>query len=633
MVIPYSDTLLDELGNEWDGDFSRFLPCLWYDCGKVTPDARYTYMNVVSRLYGENYTKQIGDWCRERNVKLIGHVVEDNGAHARLGYGSGHFFRAIKGQDYSGLDVVYQVWPEYTSGRFTTPFGYLDAEFFYWGITKMASSAGHIDPGKNGTTVCEVFGAYGWQGGLKLMKGLTAHICVRGVNFIIPHAFSPKLLDPDCPPHFYARGLNPQWKYFFKWSQYANRLCHLLSGGVHIAPVAVIYHAEAEWGGRYEPFEKAVKALLQKQIDCDVIPIDTLVNMEAVTICDRKLVINNEEYQAVIVPYSEYLSEAFIDALLKLASSSINVIFMSGYPENVYYAGAGTDRSKAVGNIKFEFEENSFISVSSYDELAEKIKSLGINDIEFTPQMDCLRYYHYDNNGRSLYLLTNESKYLRIDTTVRLEGTLCAVLYDAMENRLYDAKCRYENGSTLAVIRLEPYESIFLVVCKDEEYQDYCDQNKLFKQVSKENAKQVQEIAGEWKVSICEAQEYPVFRRAELIKGPGNISVPGLLPEFSGTIRYVISFNMEKSDMEKVILLDLGEAYETVQVFINGKEAGVRICPPYTMEITGLTVEGENLLQVDVTNTLAKKYGDNAFDRAMPQEPSGLLGPVRLLLF
>ncbi|MFR6330641.1 MAG: hypothetical protein ACLUOI_18740 [Eisenbergiella sp.] len=29
-------------------------------------------------------------------IKLIGHVVEDNGAHARLGYGCGHFFRAME---------------------------------------------------------------------------------------------------------------------------------------------------------------------------------------------------------------------------------------------------------------------------------------------------------------------------------------------------------------------------------------------------------------------------------------------------------------------------------------------------------------------------------------------------------
>ncbi len=104
----------------------------------------------------------------------------------------------------------------------------------------MATSAAHLDPRKQGTTVCELFGAYGWQEGLKLMKWLTDHMLSRGVNFLIPHAFSPKYNDPDCPPHFYSRGANPQWRYFGAWSAYANRLCHLLSGGRHVAPVAVV---------------------------------------------------------------------------------------------------------------------------------------------------------------------------------------------------------------------------------------------------------------------------------------------------------------------------------------------------------------------------------------------------------
>lgn len=41
--------------------------------------------------------------------------------------------------------------------------------------------------------------------------------------------------------------------------------------------------------------------------------------------------------------------------------------------------------------------------------------------------------------------------------------------------------------------------------------------------------------------------------------------------------------------------------------------------------------EGKNKLQILVTNTLAKKFGHNIFDRAMPQEPSGLMGPVRVV--
>jgi len=78
------------------------------------------------------------------------------------------------------------------------------------------------------------------------------------------------------------------------------------------------------------------------------------------------------------------------------------------------------------------------------------------------------------------------------------------------------------------------------------------------------------------------------------------------------------------------MLLDLGEVYEIASVRLNGRDAGVRISPPYYLNITGMGQEGSNILEIEVTNTLAKKIHD-VFSRAMVQEPSGLLGPVRIL--
>lgn len=40
--------------------------------------------------------------------------------------------------------------------------------------------------------------------------------------------------------------------------------------------------------------------------------------------------------------------------------------------------------------------------------------------------------------------------------------------------------------------------------------------------------------------------------------------------------------------------------------------------------------DGENELVAEVTNTLAKAHHDNVFDRYWVQEPTGLLGPVKV---
>ena len=62
--------------------------------------------------------------------------------------------------------------------------------------------------------MCEIFGNYGWAEGAQTMKWLADFMLVRGINIFVPHAFSPKAFpDPDCPPHFYAHGINMQSAY------------------------------------------------------------------------------------------------------------------------------------------------------------------------------------------------------------------------------------------------------------------------------------------------------------------------------------------------------------------------------------------------------------------------------------
>ena len=52
--------------------------------------------------------------------------------------------------------------------------------------------------------------------------------------------------------------------------EYANRICHLLNNGIHVAPAAILYHAEAEWSGEYMYFQKPAKVLAQNAIDYDI---------------------------------------------------------------------------------------------------------------------------------------------------------------------------------------------------------------------------------------------------------------------------------------------------------------------------------------------------------------------------
>lgn len=633
IVLPWSEGLLDQLNACWKEDFKTVLPCLWYNADARSADARYTFMNLVSRLFAENYTQQIGDWCRAHNVKYMGHLIEENGAHARLGYGAGHFFRSIRGQDYPGLDLIHQVWPGVTEGRFSSQVGYLDADFFYWGITKMASSAAHITAKDSGITMCEIFGAYGWQAGLKLMKWLTDHVCVRGVNLLVPHAFSPKACDWDAPPHFYDRGFNPQWRYFHVWANYANRVCHLLNGGTHIATAAVLYHAEAEWAGACMPFEKPVKALLTRQIDCDVVPVDLFTNAGGVCCEDGCLKIAGEAYSIMIVPYAEKLPEEMLEALNRIAQAGVPVIFVQDYPT------ASPLQTEKFVPVMAALKANPMVKVCDCNALPDEILQRNLQDVTLASEECFLRCYHYSQQDAQVYFLTNEAISNGIHTTITLKATGVPVFYDAMDNTV-SYPCYAVNGDKLTLpVDLDAWQSRFIIVFDNEEAVTAFQQsipnmreNNMLNAYS-EQAGQVQLLALEqegWKVSASKAPDVDVFQPQSKVTSLGNVAVPGKMPYFTGTLRYEKTFDLQKDPAGKNIILDLGRVYETAEVWVNECQAGSRIAPPYCFRVGQYLRQGRNTVRIDVTNTLAKERGKNLLDRDMVQEPSGLIGPVRM---
>jgi hypothetical protein len=80
---------------------------------------------------------------------------------------------------------------------------------------------------------------------------------------------------------------------------------------------------------------------------------------------------------------------------------------------------------------------------------------------------------------------------------------------------------------------------------------------------------------------------------------------------FSGTAVYSTSFRTPLSGARA--FLDLGTVKETAEVILNGRNLGVLWKPPYRVEITDALQEGENRLELRVTNLWANRLiGDRA---------------------
>ena len=110
----------------------------------------------------------------------------------------------------------------------------------------------------------------------------------------------------------------------------------------------------------------------------------------------------------------------------------------------------------------------------------------------------------------------------------------------------------------------------------------------------------------------------------------GDWSQIGILANYSGGARYTTRFTLTEKESKAKVALDLGRVVATAEVHVNGRKVGVRVAPPWRLEVTGFLKRGENTVEVLVYNTLANHYQTIPSNyRGKPV--SGLMGPVRLL--
>lgn len=67
----------------------------------------------------------------------------------------------------------------------------------------------------------------------------------------------------------------------------------------------------------------------------------------------------------------------------------------------------------------------------------------------------------------------------------------------------------------------------------------------------------------------------------------------------------------------------------TAEVHVNGRSAGIRVAPPWRVDISKYVKPGDNRIEVLVYNTLANHYFTIP-TRYRGELTSGLLGPVTL---
>lgn len=424
--------------------------------------------------------------------------------------------------------------------------------------------------------MCEIFGNYGWQTGVPAMKYLADHFMVRGVNYFVPHAFSPREYpDSDCPPHFYAHGNNPQYRHFGQLCAYMNRVCSLISGGELHIDVAIYYNAESDWAGECMAMDEPARRLYDAQIDYLFLPLDEIGQ------ADR--------FRYVLVPYADYLPEE-LDGL-------DNIIYLEQLPENL------SGKSKHAD------------CVVPLDGIAAFLKNQGIAVVSLLPGNNRIRCMHY-TGAEDLYYFVNEGKeaYHGVFKISEKQG---GYWYDPWENCIGKPEIK-ERGTGLS---LEPGESLIFVLGEPADTTMLTEQ-----EIQVREQKELLKFTR----SICRAVDYPNMVEHKEVTLPDGLEEER--PDFSGIVRYETVFEMHGQGRCRLEITDADQS--GVEVFLNGERAGIRVVTPCRYDLSDYVKEGINDLVIEVATTAERENVKNMAAKGMPYVPktkSGLCGKVLLI--
>jgi hypothetical protein len=329
-VVPWTKNMFRRFQERNGYNLRPRLPDLFFDISRDSARIRYDFYNTTTEFYSEAFYKQIHEWCQKHNVLFTGHLLYEEWMR-RLIRVEGNLFKHYLHMDVVGVDHLYPI-----IGNRDRPDEHV--------AMKVGSSAAHQLGSPR--LLCESFGGIFMDATMQRMKWIADWEYVLGVNLLNPHGFHYTLEGPrkrDWPPSMFYQ--YPWWQYYGEFSNYMSRLSHLLSGGKHIADVAVLWPMNAMFatytpqahnalGDRTErDFNSLTDLLLRLHYDFDYLDEDVLANAE---IEGNAIHVGDEAHELLILPPMAHIKLSTLEKLEQFVAQGGRVLGMIFLPSQAF---------------------------------------------------------------------------------------------------------------------------------------------------------------------------------------------------------------------------------------------------------------------------------------------------------
>jgi hypothetical protein len=336
----WSDHLPESFRQRWGYDLISNLPCLHAPVGDWKR-VRHNYFQLLLEQFIDRWARPCYEYCERHNLEFTGHYWE----HGWPGAGHGGDNMAMYAwHQRPGIDTLMN---EYNEGV-NAQFGNVRA------VKELSSVANQLGRRR---TLCEAYGAGGWDLRFEDMKRIGEWLVVLGVNTIDEHLSYITLRGTrkrDHPQSFSYH--EPWWRAYHVMAESLTRLSAATSHGQQVNEILVLEPTTSTW--MYQPgrspndrlreigttFQDLVNVLERRQVEYDLGCEDIIARHGVVrspnptpdTPSAARFVVGQRGYHTVVLPpLTENLNEPTMRLLEQFVAANGRVLCCGAPPQRV----------------------------------------------------------------------------------------------------------------------------------------------------------------------------------------------------------------------------------------------------------------------------------------------------------
>ena len=452
-AMPWTDDLPDTFRAACGDDLIPHIPELFWELpdGRVSL-TRYRFHDHVTNRFVEAFADTYGEWCREHNISMTGHVMQEPRLESQT-RAVGEAMRSYRSFQIPGIDML--------------------ANRYELTTAKQAQSAVH-QYGREGM-LSELYGVTGWGFDFRGHKLHGDWQAALGVTVRVPH-LSWVSMEGEAKRD-YPASISYQSSWYTEYSYIENHFARLntaLTRGTPEVRVGVIHPIETMWL-HWGPSDKT--GLLRAQLDTDFqnltswllygsVDFDFISESLLPEQCpegDAPLKVGHMAYDAIVVPGCETLRASTIERLAAFVRMGGKLIFMGEAPK---YVDASPDKSADARALYDAATVIPFAKAALLTAL-EPYRTLEIRGDNGSLTENLIYQLRRDGEGRWLFVANGKEPYnndLSRKQSIRITvpGRWCVQLYNTLDGTINDKPVFYRGDATVITHTLYQHDSLLL---------------------------------------------------------------------------------------------------------------------------------------------------------------------------